>query len=47
MLCFSDRQPGFVGPRRVTEDEIRASFRDGWRTDSIVRETMDITIDPH
>lgn len=26
MLCFSDRQPGETGPRRVSEAEIRATF---------------------
>jgi SAM-dependent methyltransferase len=46
MLCFSDRQPGEWGPRRVTEDDIRASFGDGWRIESIVRTTLDLTIDP-
>jgi len=35
MLCFSDEQPGAAGPRRVSQDEIRASFADGWRVDSI------------
>jgi SAM-dependent methyltransferase len=35
MLCFSDEQPGVAGPRRVSQDEIRASFADGWRVDSI------------
>ena len=35
MACFSDRQPGDWGPRRVTEAEIRASFAEGWRIDSI------------
>ncbi|HEY8200000.1 MAG TPA: class I SAM-dependent methyltransferase [Actinomycetota bacterium] len=35
MLCFSDRQPGELGPRRVSRDEIRASFADGWRVDAI------------
>ena len=35
MLCFSDRQPGQFGPRRITQDEIRASFGEGWRIDSI------------
>ena len=35
MLCFSEHEPGDVGPRRVTQDEIRASFSDGWRVDSI------------
>lgn len=35
LMCFSDRQPGDWGPRRVTQDEIRAVFRDGWRVNSI------------
>jgi cyclopropane fatty-acyl-phospholipid synthase-like methyltransferase len=35
LLCFSDRQPGVFGPRRITQDEIRAAFADGWRVDSI------------
>jgi SAM-dependent methyltransferase len=35
LLCFSDRQPGGLGPRRITQDEIRAAFSDGWRVDSI------------
>ena len=37
MLCFSDRQPGsFPLPRRVTQEEIRVAFADGWRVDEIV-----------
>jgi cyclopropane fatty-acyl-phospholipid synthase-like methyltransferase len=37
MLCFSDRQPGaFPLPRRVTQEEIRATFANGWRVDEIV-----------
>jgi SAM-dependent methyltransferase len=35
MLCFSEHEPGSDGPRRVTRDEIRAAFRDGWRVESI------------
>jgi len=35
MLCFSDEQPGAAGPRRVSQEEIRGSFADGWRIDSI------------
>lgn len=46
MLCFSDQQPGDQGPRRVTRDEIEASFADGWRVDSIEAATIDITTDP-
>ena len=47
MLCFSDRQPGDWGPRRVRQDEIRASFGEGWRVESIEPATMDVTIDPN
>jgi SAM-dependent methyltransferase len=46
MLCFSDRQPGDWGPRRVTEAEIRAAFHDGWKVDAIEPRTLAITIDP-
>jgi SAM-dependent methyltransferase len=38
MLCFSDRQPGTMGPRRVTQPGIRDTFSEGWRVDSIVAE---------
>jgi hypothetical protein len=47
MLCFSDRQPGDWGPRRVTEEEIHTSFAEGWRVDSIEPAVIDITIDPN
>lgn len=47
MLCFSDRQPGDWGPRRVTQGEIRASFADVWVVDSIEPTVIDITIDPN
>jgi cyclopropane fatty-acyl-phospholipid synthase-like methyltransferase len=46
LLCFSDRQPGLWGPRRVTQDEIRTSFADGWIVESIKGVTMDLTIGP-
>jgi SAM-dependent methyltransferase len=35
LMCFSERQPGTLGPRRVTRGEIEESFADGWRVDSI------------
>jgi SAM-dependent methyltransferase len=38
MLCFSDREPGTTGPRRVSQAEIRDTFSEGWRVDSIVSE---------
>jgi cyclopropane fatty-acyl-phospholipid synthase-like methyltransferase len=42
LLCFSDRQPGDFGPRRVSDAELRSSFSDGWRVDSI--EPADIVV---
>lgn len=41
VLCFSDRQPGDGGPRRVTRDDIDTAFADGWRIDSVERTTLD------
>ena len=46
MLCFSDRQPGDWGPRRVTQDEIQAAFSVGWRIESIEPAVIDLTWDP-
>jgi SAM-dependent methyltransferase len=46
MLCFSDRQPGDWGPRRVAEGEIRSAFSSGWQVDSVEPTVLDITIDP-
>lgn len=45
MLCFSDRQPGDWGPRRVTQDEIRFAFSAGWRIVSIQSAVIDLTWD--
>ncbi|HXB49500.1 MAG TPA: class I SAM-dependent methyltransferase [Streptosporangiaceae bacterium] len=42
LMCFSDREPGEFGPRRVSQDELRAAFSDGWRIDSIVADSFDI-----
>ena len=46
MLCFSDRQPGDWGPRRVAQDEIRAAFSEGWEVESIEPTVIDLTWDP-
>jgi hypothetical protein len=48
MLCFSDQEPDdrWQPMRRVTQEEIRASFADRWRVDSIEPATIDITTDP-
>ena len=42
LMCFSDRQPGTAGPRRVTEAELRAAFSDGWTTVSIEPDAFDV-----
>ena len=47
LLCFSDRQPGTVGPRRVSESEIRESFvPPDWRVDAIDAVTMGTNMEP-
>ncbi len=40
LMCFSDRQPGTLGPRRVSQDELRAAFRDGWTIAAIQADTF-------
>jgi cyclopropane fatty-acyl-phospholipid synthase-like methyltransferase len=35
MLCFSELEPGGYGPRRITQTEIRDSFREGWSVNYI------------
>jgi cyclopropane fatty-acyl-phospholipid synthase-like methyltransferase len=43
LMCFSDRQPGDWGPRRVTKDELRAAFADGWTVDGIEADTFEVS----
>jgi SAM-dependent methyltransferase len=42
LMCFSDRQPGTWGPRRVRTDELRAAFSGGWAVQSITADTFEI-----
>src|SRR5205085_303138 len=35
LACFSDRQPGNWGPRRVRQAELRDAFANGWVVESI------------
>lgn len=46
LLCFSDREPGELGPRRVTEEELSSSFADGWTVEAIDPARMMITRAP-
>jgi SAM-dependent methyltransferase len=42
IMCFSDRQPGTWGPRRVQAEELRAAFSDGWTVESITADIIEI-----
>jgi SAM-dependent methyltransferase len=42
LICFSDRQPGDFGPRRVSQDELRAAFGGGWAVASIEAEAFEL-----
>ena len=35
VLCFSDEEPGTEGPRRISRQEIRDAFHDGWKVQGI------------
>ena len=45
-LCFSDQEPGTQGPRRVSRDEIEATFADGWQIESIEASCYEVRPDP-
>jgi ubiquinone/menaquinone biosynthesis C-methylase UbiE len=42
ILCFSEREPGDRGPRRVTQRELRETFTEGWTVDSIDAAHFDV-----
>jgi SAM-dependent methyltransferase len=42
LACFSDRQPGDLGPRRVSQDELRDAFISGWAIDSITAVSFEV-----
>jgi cyclopropane fatty-acyl-phospholipid synthase-like methyltransferase len=35
LLCFSDAEPGTLGPRRILKAELQAAFANGWEIESI------------
>jgi SAM-dependent methyltransferase len=43
LLCFSEHTPGTGGPRRVTENEIRATFHGDWRVHRIYMDTFAVS----
>ena len=42
LMCFSDREPGDWGPRRVRQDELATAFDDGWEITGIAADTFAI-----
>ena len=42
LMCFSDAQPGTFGPRRVSQDELRTAFTEGWTVSGIEADTFEI-----
>jgi SAM-dependent methyltransferase len=45
LLCVSEAAPGDVGPRRVTQAELRESFRSGWTVASIEPDRVETSLD--
>jgi len=43
LLCFSEREPGDWGPRRVTEAELAEAFADGWNLASVTPAVIELT----
>jgi 2-polyprenyl-3-methyl-5-hydroxy-6-metoxy-1,4-benzoquinol methylase len=35
LMCFSTNEPGTQGPRRISEQELRDAFAQGWQVESI------------
>jgi len=46
LCCFSNEQPGDWGPRRVHQEELRASFADGWNIESIEPTQLEVNLEP-
>ena len=42
LMCFSDRQPGDWGPRRIAEADLRSAFATGWRFVSLTADRFRI-----
>jgi cyclopropane fatty-acyl-phospholipid synthase-like methyltransferase len=44
LMCFSDEEPGTQGPTRVSKEELKNSFDEGWNIESI--EPVQIEVRP-
>lgn len=47
LLCFSDREPGTQGPRRVSRTEIEDAFAEGWVVESVEPSRYEVRPDPN
>jgi SAM-dependent methyltransferase len=45
LLCFSERVPGHLGPRRVSQAELREAFGEGWRVERIDDAEFEVSAD--
>lgn len=45
LMCFSDREPTDIGPRRIRQDELRTAFRDGWTISGITADVFDVNLE--
>jgi SAM-dependent methyltransferase len=45
LMCFSDEEPGTMGPRRVSQNELHAAFAKGWKVESIQAARFEIIPD--
>ena len=42
LQCFSDAEPGTIGPRRIGRQELCDAFTDGWEVESLARSRFSI-----
>jgi SAM-dependent methyltransferase len=47
LLCYSDRQSGDWGPRRVRREDIHGSFTAGWEVDTVEEATYETNLAPY
>jgi ubiquinone/menaquinone biosynthesis C-methylase UbiE len=43
IMCFSDKEPGTEGPRRISRQELETSFANGWQIESLEAIRFEVT----